>query len=124
MKDRRTGGAVSTFSKPTPETLKLVREFARRGFALAECARRLDVHAATYRAFLQRSPEAAQAAEAGKAERRDLLANAIPAGPGRTAEACRAESGRDLPDLRRTRRRERRFNRADAGRSGRRAEAI
>lgn len=66
--------------EPNAETLELVREFNRRGFTAAECARRLDVHEATYRAFLRRSPEAAQAAETGKAERRDLLANAIPAG--------------------------------------------
>jgi len=66
--------------EPDADTLRLVREFARRGFPATECARRFDVHEATYRAFLRRCPEAAQAAEAGKAERRELLANAIPAG--------------------------------------------
>lgn len=79
------------------EMLKLVREFTRRGFGMAECARRLDVHEQTYRAFLRRSPEAAQAAEAGKAERRDLLANAIPAGRAELPKLEAPKAGETCP---------------------------
>jgi hypothetical protein len=83
--------------QPDEKTLELVREFNRRGFNAAECARRLDVHAATYSSFLQRSPEAAQAAEAGKAERRDLLANAIPPGRAELPTLAAPKAGETCP---------------------------
>jgi hypothetical protein len=55
------------------KTLDLLREFGRRGFYEAECARRLDVCEDTYRKFKRREPAARQAFEAGAAERRELL---------------------------------------------------
>ena len=79
------------------KTLKLVRAFSRRGYPDTECARRLDVHPQTYRAFLRRSQKAAQAAEAGKAGRRDLLANADLAGRAELPTLKAPKAGETCP---------------------------